>query len=82
MVASVEATQVLVQNARRLADEMESLCGQLQRTGALIAIRRFMDLHSEGNSYFDMLDAAKGLRCYAGLLSVLACYSLLVFPPL
>jgi len=75
MVASVEATQALVQDALRLAEEMESLCGQLQRTGGLIAIRRFMDLHSWGNSYFDMLDAAKGLSCYAGLLSVIAARS-------
>jgi len=71
MVASTEAAQVLAQDARRLAEEIESLCGRLQKIDALSAIRRFMALHSEGNSQFDMIDAAKNLRSYAGILAFL-----------
>ena len=48
-----------------LADAMESLCGQFQKTGALLAIRRFMQLHAQGNPGLDILDAAKTLRAYA-----------------
>jgi hypothetical protein len=62
----------LAREARRLADEMESLCGQLQKTGALTAIRRFMQLHAQGNLSMDILDAAKTLRTYAGILSAIS----------
>ena len=62
----------LAREARRLADEMEGLCGQLQKTGALFDIRRFMQLHSMGNHGMDMLDAAKTLRTYAGILSAIS----------
>jgi hypothetical protein len=71
MVASAEATRSLVRDAQRLADEIETLCGQFQKIDALPAIRRFMALHAEGNPDFDMLSAAKNLRCYAGVLSVI-----------
>jgi len=71
MVASAEATQALAQDTRRLADEIESLYRQFQKLDALSAIRRLMALHSEGNPQFDMLDAAKNLRSYAGILSAL-----------
>lgn len=72
MVASAQAAQALVEDARRIADEVEILSGQLYRIGALSAIRQFMELHSEGNACFDMLDAAKNLRSFAGILSVIA----------
>lgn len=61
----------LVRQVRRLADELESLSCQFEKTGALSAIRRFMELHAEGNPDFDMLDAAKNLRSYAGILSII-----------
>lgn len=43
----------LAQEAPYLADAMESLCGQLQKRGALIAIGRFMQLHAQGNPGLD-----------------------------
>lgn len=73
--ASVDQTTdraALAREARRLADEMEIFCGQLQKTGALTDIRRFMQLHSQGNHGLDMLDAAKTLRAYAGILSAIS----------
>ena len=72
---SVEQTAdrtALAREARHLADEMENLCGQLQKTGALTAIRQFMQLHSQGNPGLDVLDAAKTLRAYAGVLSAIS----------
>ena len=60
----------LARQARRLADELESLSREFEKTDALSAIRRFMELHEEGNPSFDMLDAAKNLRSYAGILSL------------
>jgi hypothetical protein len=72
MVASAEAVQSLIHDAQRLADEIESLLGQFQRIDALSAIRRYTALHSVGNPNFEMLNAAKNLRCYAGILSIIA----------
>ena len=72
MIASAETAQALVQDARRIADEVESLCSQLRKIGALFEFQRFMELHSEGNAYFDMLGAAKSLRSFAGILSIIA----------
>ena len=40
----------LAREARHLADAMESLCGQLLKTGALVAIRRFMQLLLTANT--------------------------------
>ena len=61
----------LVRQVRRLADELETLSCQFERTGALSAIRRFIELDEEGNPNFDMFGAAKNLRSYAGVLSLL-----------
>jgi hypothetical protein len=63
---------ILIRDARRLAEEMERLHSEFERTGALLRVRKLMALHSEGNSQFDMLDAAKNLRSYAGLLTFLS----------
>jgi hypothetical protein len=76
MAAPAEATAqiapaVLIRDARRLADEVERLHGEFERTGALLRVRKLMALHSEGNSQFDMLDAAKNLRSFAGILAFL-----------
>lgn len=65
------APAVLIRDARRLADEVEQLHKNFERTGALLRVRKLMALHSEGNPQFDMLDAAKNLRSYAGILSFL-----------
>jgi hypothetical protein len=63
---------ILSREARRLADEMESLYIQLEQIGALSTVRRYMTTHSEGSSQLDLLETAKALRCYAGVLSLLA----------
>ena len=62
----------LSREARRLADEMESLYIQLEQVGALSTVRRYMTTHSEGSPRLDLLETAKALRCYAGVLSLLA----------
>jgi hypothetical protein len=62
----------LAREARRLADEAESLYIELEQAGALAKIRRYMIVHSEGVPQFNLLDAAKALRCYAGVLSMIA----------
>jgi len=62
---------ILIRDARRLAEEMERLHSEFERTGALLRVRKLMALHSEGNLQFDMLDAAKHLRSYAGILAFL-----------
>jgi hypothetical protein len=61
------ALALLASNARRLATEIEQLHSDFDRTGALVAIRRFMELHSEGNPEFDMLLTAKHLRSWGAL---------------
>jgi hypothetical protein len=71
-VDQTAARNALAREARHLADAMESLCGQLLKTGALVAIRRFMQLHAQGNPDLDILDAAKTLRAYAGILSAIS----------
>ena len=70
MAAPAEATgkvasAVLIRDARRLADEVERLHADFERTGGLLRVRKLMALHSEGNPQFDLLDAAKNLRSYA-----------------
>jgi hypothetical protein len=62
----------LSREARRLADEMESLYIQLEQIGALGLVRHYMRTHSEGSPRLDLLETAKALRCYAGVLSVIA----------
>jgi len=62
----------LVRDARRLAEEIENLYISLAQSGALAAIRRHMVIHKEGYPSFDLLQAAKALRCYAGVLCLFA----------
>jgi len=45
---------------------------QLEQVGALARVRHYMVTHQEGVPQFDMLQAAKALRCYAGVLSLVA----------
>jgi hypothetical protein len=40
----------LAREARRLADETETLYIELEQTGALSKIKRYMIVHSRGNS--------------------------------
>lgn len=61
----------LARDARRIAEEIEGLYIQLEQVGALAAIRQFMIRHQEGVPSFDMLQASKALRCYAGVLSLM-----------
>jgi hypothetical protein len=58
--------------ARRLAEEMEGLYIQLEQIGALATIHQYILNHSEGSPRLDLLQTAKTLRCYAGVLSLLA----------
>lgn len=62
----------LAREARRLADEAENLYIQLEQVGALARIRQYMIVHEEGVPRFDLLQTAKALRCYAGVLSLIA----------
>jgi hypothetical protein len=62
----------LARDARRIAEEIEGLYIQLEQIGALAAIRQFMIRHQEGTPNFDMLQTSKALRCYAGVLSLIA----------
>jgi hypothetical protein len=62
----------LAREARRLADEAENLYIQLEQVGALARIRQYMVIHEEGVPRFDLLQAAKALRCCAGVLSLIA----------
>lgn len=62
----------LAREARRLAEEMEGLYIQLEQIGALATVRHYMTTHSEGTPRLDLLETAKALRCYAGVLSLLA----------
>jgi hypothetical protein len=62
----------LAREARRLADETERQYIELEQAGALTKIRRYMIVHSEGVPQFNLLDTAKALRCYAGVLSMIA----------
>lgn len=62
----------LAREARRLADEAESLYISLEQIGALADIRRYMVTHSEGNPNLDLVQTAKALRSYAGVLSMIA----------
>jgi hypothetical protein len=61
----------LAREARRIAEEIECLYIQLEQVGALATIRQFMVRHQEGVPSFDMLQASKALRCYAGVLSLM-----------
>ncbi len=62
----------LAREARRIAEEVEGLYIQLEQVGALARVRHYMVTHREGVPQFDMLQAAKALRCYAGMLSLIA----------
>ena len=62
----------LGREARRLAEEIEQLYIQLEQTGNGPTIRQYLTTHSEGSQRLDLLQTAKGLRCYAGVLSLLA----------
>lgn len=62
----------LSREARRLADEMENLYIQLEQVGAIATVRQYMTTHSEGSQRLDLLQTAKALRCYAGVLSLIA----------
>jgi hypothetical protein len=66
------ARTAIARDARRIADDIESIYIRLQQIGTLSAIRKYMVLHQEGVPHFDLLEAAKGLRCYAGVLSMIA----------
>jgi len=63
---------IVAREARRVAEEIEDLCIQLKQIDALAAIRQYMERHQEGVPNFDMLQAAKALRCYVGVLSMIA----------
>ena len=62
----------LAREARRIAEEVEGLYIQLEQIGAITSIRRYMIAHQEGVPDFDLLQTAKALRCYAGVLSMMA----------
>jgi hypothetical protein len=62
----------LAREARRIAEEVEVLYIQLVQVGELSKVRHYMVTHQEGVPQFDMLQAAKALRCYAGVLSMIA----------
>jgi hypothetical protein len=62
----------LAREARRIAEEVEGLYIQLEQVRALARVRHYMVTHQEGVPQFDMLQAAKALRCYAGVLSLIA----------
>jgi hypothetical protein len=62
----------LAREARRIAAAVEGLYIQLEQVGALARVRHYMVTHQEGVPQFDMLQAAKALRCYAGVLSLIA----------
>lgn len=62
----------LAREARRISEEVEGLYIQLEQVGALARVRHYMVTHQEGVPQFDMLQAAKALRCYAGVLSLIA----------
>src|ERR1700732_2291568 len=62
----------LASDARRIAEEIEGLYIQLEQVGALTTIRKHMTVHQEGVPRFDLLQAAKALRCYAGVLSMIS----------
>jgi hypothetical protein len=62
----------VAREARRIAEEIEALHIQFEQIGALTAIRQYMIRNQEGIPNFDMLQAAKALRCYAGVLSMIA----------
>ena len=62
----------LAKEARGVAEEVEDLYISLEQIGALASIRRFMISHQEGVQDFDLLQTAKALRCYAGVLSMMA----------
>lgn len=63
---------IVARKARRVAEEIEDLYIQLKQIDALAAIRQYMERHQEGFPNFDMLQAAKALRCYVGVLSMIA----------
>ena len=63
---------IVAREARRIAEEIEGLYIQLKQIDALAAIRQYMLRHQEGVPNFDLLEAAKALRCYAGVLSMIA----------
>ncbi len=62
----------LAREARRVAEEIEGLYISLEQIGALATIRRYMISHQEGVPQFDLLQTAKALRCYAGVLSLIS----------
>ncbi len=62
----------LAREARRIAEEIEGLYIQLEQVGALSTIRQYMTTHAEGVPRFDLLQTSKALRCYAGVLSMIA----------
>lgn len=62
----------LAHDARRIADELEAFYVQLERVGAHAVIRQYMATHQEGVPRFDLLQAAKALRCYGGVLALIA----------
>jgi len=62
----------LASEARRLAEEMEDFYIELEKIGALATVRQYMLNHSEGSQRLDLLQTAKALRCYAGVLSLIA----------
>ena len=71
----------LARDARRLADELEKLFVELEQVGMLASIRRYMIIHSEGLSGFDMLQAAKALRSYSGVLTLVSASASKPNPP-
>jgi len=62
----------LARDTRRLAEEIESLYIELEQTNSLATIRRYMLTHQGGTPGFDMLHAAKALRSFAGVLSLIS----------
>lgn len=78
MAATVPATDrkasraALAREARRIAEEVEGLYISLAQKGDLASIRQYMLAHQEGVPNFDLLQTAKALRCYAGVLSLMA----------
>ena len=62
----------LAREARRIAEGVEGLYIQLEQVGALNDIRRYMAIHAERNPRLDLVQTAKALRCYAGVLSMIS----------
>jgi hypothetical protein len=55
----------LARESRRIAKEVEQFYISLAEKGELVRIRSFLIAHKDGAPNFDLVQAAKSLRCYA-----------------